>query len=131
MQQEHLVDLEDAVIAIRQHAGEIALKQTHLGSSTPTGAFWRGSLSGRSADYGIDDDFIRNVASTLKPNASALFVLLRKVPPEKVLAELSCFGGEILCSSLSPEQEARLQSTLSAAAGNQAQPTRSASAWLK
>ena len=47
------------------------------------------------------------------PNTSALFVLLRKVQPEKVLDELKGFRGRVIRSSLSPEQEARLQAALS------------------
>ena len=72
-----------------------------------------GALSGKLADYGIDDDFIRSIGETLQPNTSALFVLLRKVQPEKVLDELKRFRGRVLRSSLSPEQEARLQAALS------------------
>lgn len=72
-----------------------------------------GALSGSLADYGINDDFIRSIGNTLQPNSSALFVLVRKVQPEKVLAELSRFRGRVLRSSLSPEQEARLQAALS------------------
>jgi uncharacterized membrane protein len=73
-----------------------------------------GALSGSLVDYGINDDFIRSIAETLKPDSSALFVLVRKAQPEKVLAELSGFRGQVLRSSLSPEQEARLQEALSA-----------------
>lgn len=38
--------------------------------------------------------------------------LVRKVQPEKVLDELKGFRGRVLRSSLSPEQEARLQAAL-------------------
>ncbi len=72
-----------------------------------------GALSGSLSDYGIDDEFIRSIGETLQPNTSALFVLIRKVQPEKVLDELKGFRGRVLRSSLSPEQEARLQAALS------------------
>jgi hypothetical protein len=81
-----------------------------------------GALSGSLVDFGIDDNFIRQVADTLQPNTSALFVLVRKVQPEKVLAELSQFRGRVLRSSLSPEQEARLQAALSGTAATAPQP---------
>jgi uncharacterized membrane protein len=71
-----------------------------------------GALSGKLSDYGIDDDFIRSIGQTLQPNTSALFVLVRKVQPDKVLAELSGFRGRVIRSSLSPEQERRLQEAL-------------------
>lgn len=85
-----------------------------------------GALSGSLVDYGIDDNFIRQIADTLQPNTSAMFVLVRKAQPEKVLAELSQFRGRVLRSSLSPEQEARLQTALSGAAAASSQPQGSA-----
>ena len=57
--------------------------------------------------------FIRSMAAKLAPDTSALFVLVRKAQPEKVLKELSGFRGTVLRTSLSPEQESRLQRTLS------------------
>ena len=48
-----------------------------------------GALSGKLADYGINDDFIRSVAEAVQPNTSALFILVRKAQPEKVLAEMN------------------------------------------
>ena len=44
-------------------------------------------------DYGINDDFIKSIGDTLQPDTSALFLLIRKSQPEKVLAELSGFKG--------------------------------------
>jgi len=37
-------------------------------------------------DYGIDDKFIRSLGENLKPDSSALFLLVRKVQPEEVLS---------------------------------------------
>jgi uncharacterized membrane protein len=143
LQREYLIDLEDAVVAIRQPDGKVNLKQSinmvgvGAASGGLSGALWgslvgllflnplagmavgglvgagSGALSGSLVDYGIDDTFIRQIADTLQPNTSALFVLVRKAQPEKVLQELSQFRGKVLRSSLSPEQEARLQATLS------------------
>ena len=72
-----------------------------------------GALAGKLTDYGIDDEFIRSLAATLQPGNSALFVLLRKVQPDKVLAELKRFKGKVIRTSLSPEQESRLRQALS------------------
>ena len=143
MQKEYLVDLEDAVVAVRGPDGKVRMKQSVdlVGAGAATGALWgamwgtlvgllflnpllglvtgaafgagAGALSGGLTDYGINDDFIRSVGEALKPNTSALFVLVRKAQPEKVLAELSRFHGRVIRSSLSPEQEARLQAALS------------------
>lgn len=143
LQKEYLIDLEDAVVAVRQPDGKVQLKQSinmigvGAASGGLSGALWgsvvgllflnplagfavggligagSGALSGSLVDYGIDDNFIRSLAETLQPDTSALFVLVRKAQPEKVLAELSGFRGKVLRSSLSPEQEARLQAAIS------------------
>jgi len=143
MQKEYLVDLEDAVVATRDAHGKVRIRQTvnMVGYGAATGGLYgalfgtlvgllflnpligvatgaafgagAGALAGKLADYGVDDDFIRNVGQTLQPNTSALFVLVRKAQPDKVLAELSKFRGRVIRSSLSPEQEQRLQQALS------------------
>ena len=143
LQKEYLIDLEDAVVAIRQPDGQIQLKQsvnlTRVGAASGglSGAMWgsligllflnplagfaigglagagAGALSGSAMDYGINDDFIRSLSETLKPDSSALFALVRKAQPDKVLAEISKFKGHVLRTSLSPEQEERLKAAIS------------------
>lgn len=143
LKREYLIDLEDAVIAIRDQDGDVRIKQSiSLTGQFATygalsGALWgtlvgllflnplaglalggavgagSGALSGSLVDYGINDDFIQDIGNTLQPESSALFLLVRKAQPEKVLAELKGYGGRILRSSLSPEQEAKLQAALS------------------
>jgi uncharacterized membrane protein len=143
LQKEYLIDLEDAVVAIRQPDGKVNLKQSinlvgvGAASGGVSGALWgslvgllflnplagmavgglvgagSGALSGSLVDYGINDDFIRQIGETLQPNTSALFVLVRKAQPEKVMNELSGFRGRVIRSSLSPDQEKRLQEALS------------------
>lgn len=147
LQKEYLIDLEDAVVAIRQPDGRVNLKQSMnlVGAGAATGglsgAMWgtlvgllflnplaglavgglvgagAGALSGSLIDYGINDELMRSLAETLQPDTSALFVLVRKAQPDKVLAELSRFRGRVLRSSLSPEQEQRLQAALSGTMG--------------
>jgi uncharacterized membrane protein len=76
-----------------------------------------GALAGQLSDYGIDDEFIRSLGSTIKPNSSALFLLVRKATPDKVLDRLRAQGirGEVLRTSLSNEREAALRKALSEA----------------
>ena len=143
MQSEHLIDLADAVVAVRQPDGKVQIKQS-INRKVPgavSGGLWGGlfgaligllflhplagfaigSVAGvetkalELADYGIRDDLIRSLADALKPDTSALFVMVRKAQPEKVLGELSRFKGRVLRSSLSADQESRLQQALSAA----------------
>jgi uncharacterized membrane protein len=55
---------------------------------------------------------------TLNPTGSgaAVFALVRKVTPDKVVPRISQYGGKILQTSLSNESEQRLQEALDAAA---------------
>lgn len=146
LQKEYLVDLEDAVVVVRDASGKVHLKQsvnlTALGvtSGLLSGSIWgglvgllflnplagfviggavgagAGALSGSLSDYGIDDGFITSLGETIPNNSSALFVLIRKVQPEKVMAELQGLQGRVIKTSLSPEQEEKLRQALSPAA---------------
>ncbi len=71
-----------------------------------------GALSGALTDLGIDDDFIRELGKTLELGTSAIFILARKVTPDKVLEELKPFEGKMLRTSLSNVEEANLKAAL-------------------
>jgi uncharacterized membrane protein len=90
-------------------SGNVRLKQAM--SLVGAGA---GALSRALVDYGIDDAFIRSLGATIAPGSSALFVLVRRAMPDKILPELSPFGGTVLRTSLSNEQEERLRQALQA-----------------
>jgi uncharacterized membrane protein len=134
LQREHLIDLEDAVVAVKDRAGAIELRQIHnlTAAGAIGGGFWgalvglifvspllgmavgaaAGAISGALSDVGIDDDFMRELASTLEPGRSALFVLMRKSTPDKVLEELRGHHGKVLRTSLSHDEEQRLREVL-------------------
>jgi uncharacterized membrane protein len=142
LQKEYLIDLEDACVVVRDQAGQVHLKQainlTRMGAATGgiQGAMWgtligllflnpligmvagaavgagSGALAGALSDFGIDDKFIQSVGATIEPGSSALFVLVRSVTADRVLPELQPFQGTVLRTSLSNEQEARLQQAL-------------------
>lgn len=137
MQKEYLVDLEDAVVAVKKEDGKVKLNQMyHLAASGAVGGgFWgmligliflnpilgavvgagAGAAAGALSDVGIDDDFMKKLAEQLQPGTSVLFVLIRKMTADKVLAELSGSGGKVLQTSLSHEDETKLQIALDAA----------------
>ncbi|HEU4855042.1 MAG TPA: DUF1269 domain-containing protein [Nitrosospira sp.] len=147
LRSQDLLDLDDAVVVVRDEKGEINLKQsinlTHYDASAgllsggllgamvglvflnPAAGFLiggmigagAGALSGSLSDYGIPDDFIRSLAETIPVNSSALFILARKVQPEKILAELSDVKGKVLRTTLSPDQEKRLREALAGSTG--------------
>jgi uncharacterized membrane protein len=137
MQREYLVDMEDAVVAVKDEKGKVKLNQIHnlTASGAASGGFWGiligmiflnplvgmaagaagGAIGGALADVGINNDFMKQVASGFKNGTSALFVLVREVTPDKVLAELEGTGGKVLQTSLTHEQESKLQAALDAA----------------
>ena len=134
MQKEHLVDLDDAVVVIKNEKGKVKVKQSYdlVTSGAISGGFWgsligllflhpllgvaaglaTGALSGALTDIGVDDDFIKDLGKTIEPSTSALFLLVRKATPDKVLEELRPYGGKLLQTSLSKSDEASLKAAL-------------------
>jgi uncharacterized membrane protein len=142
LQKEFVIQLKDACVVVRSPDGEIHLHQamplvrTGAVAGGTSGALWgtligllflnplagmalgagvgaaSGALAGKLSDYGIPDDFIRQLGSTIKPNSSALFLLVQKVTADKVLPRMAAFKGRVLKTSLSEEREKRLREAL-------------------
>jgi uncharacterized membrane protein len=141
---QHLLDLEDAVVVERDADGKVHMKQAvnlaRLGATSGglSGALWgtlvgllflnplagmvigasagagAGALSGSLMDYGVNDDFVKQLSQTIPDNSSALFVLVREVTLDKVVAEIQPWNPRVLNTSLSGEQEAKLVEALKA-----------------
>ncbi|MDD1637666.1 MAG: DUF1269 domain-containing protein [Methylococcaceae bacterium] len=138
LQRDYLLDLEDAVVVVKNAEGKVTLHQpvNLTAAGAVSGGFWgaligliflnpvlglavgasAGAVSGALTDIGIDDNFIKELGATMIPNSSSLFVLVRNSTPapDKVLEELKGTGGTILKTSLSHEDEAKLQAALNA-----------------
>jgi uncharacterized membrane protein len=71
-----------------------------------------GAVGGAITDIGVDDEFMKQLGETLTPGTSALFVLVKKATPDKVLAEVAPYGGRILQTSLSKAEEDQLREVL-------------------
>jgi uncharacterized membrane protein len=134
LQREYLIDMEDAVVAVKNEEGKIKLHQAVnlTAAGAVSGGFWgsligllflnpllgaavgasAGAVSGALSDVGIGDDFMKKLADGLQPNTSVLFVLVRKATPDKVVDEIKQYGGTLLQTSLSHEDEAKLQAAL-------------------
>jgi hypothetical protein len=80
------------------------------GSDGDTTLFFAGALSGKLRDIGISDDFIKELGQTFQPGTSALFVLVHKATPDKVLKEF--FKGKVIKTSLTKDKEAELREVL-------------------
>ena len=134
MQKEYLIQLDDAVVAVKDSEGQIKLHQTinTTAVGAVSGAFWgsligliflmplagaalgaaSGTLSGYLTDLGINDEWMKETAAAVRPGTAALFVLVRKVTADKVLDRLKGEGGTVLKTSLDHTKEAALQAAL-------------------
>jgi uncharacterized membrane protein len=133
-----LIDVDDAVVAVKDANGKVTLQQAHdlPATGAASGDFWSTlvsllfsarflglgistgatpeAVSGALRDVGIDDLFIKQLSVAFKPGTSALFVLVRNVTPDRVLEAIKPYGGKVLQTSLSHESEARLRAALDA-----------------
>jgi len=55
---------------------------------------------------------MKEIAEKLPEGAAATFVLVREATTDKVVPEVAKYGGQVIQSSLSNEQEAALQEAL-------------------
>ncbi|MGI9520431.1 MAG: DUF1269 domain-containing protein [Hyphomicrobiaceae bacterium] len=150
LQKQHLIDLEDACIVVRDDAGKVQIKQavnlTALGatSGASTGMLMgalagllllnplagmaigglagagMGALSGSLADFGINDSFIKELGEKIPNGSSALFLLVKSSTPDKVLPEIEPFNPRVVQTSLSNEQEEKLRAAIAKAQSEQA-----------
>ena len=71
-----------------------------------------GALMGKFAKSSIDKTFRDQVRDMLQPGTSALFLMVEKVTPDKAIEAMSKYGGTVLKTSLSKEDEKELQDAL-------------------
>ncbi len=136
LQKQQLITLSDAAVVIRKPDGKVKVRQavSLVGTGALGGAFWgmligllfwapwlglaigaaAGALGGALSDVGIDDKFIKEVGATIEPGHSALFLLVERWTEDKVVDELTQFDAQVLQTSLSKEDEAKLQAAFGA-----------------
>ena len=144
MQQEYLIELEDAVVAVKQPNGQVKLNQLFnpMKSSAISGALWgtligmlflmplagtalgaaSGALGGALIDAGIDDKFMRQAAETLQSGNAALFLLIRKMTADKVLERMQGVGGTVMRTSFDHTKEEALRNALAGHSASAANP---------
>jgi len=74
-----------------------------------------GALGGALADVGINDRFMRDAAQSLQSGNAALFLLIRKMTTDKVLAALQGEGGTVIRTSFDESREGALRTALAGA----------------
>ncbi len=131
LQREGFIELEDAVVVVKEQDGTAKYHQMHTmarkggvaGSITGVivgsillhpliGVVFGAVMGAASAslyDVGIDDRFMRELSERFEPGCSALFTLVRKADPERAAEEFLGFGGKVLVNSVSKEEEAAIQ----------------------
>jgi uncharacterized membrane protein len=134
LQKQELISVDDAATVVHHENGKVKVKQAKslTGAAAVGGAFWgflfgliffvpvaglaigatAGALMGKLGDYGIDDEFIKEASAKLTPGTSALFLISHNAQPEKVIAAIKPFGGELMQSSLSPREEKKLKQAM-------------------
>ena len=55
---------------------------------------------------------MKELGETFKPGSSALFVLVRKANPDKVLEQLKGFKGKVLKTSLTADKDQEMRKVL-------------------
>ncbi|QKW33994.1 DUF1269 domain-containing protein [Actinomadura sp. NAK00032] len=136
MQRQNVIALADAAVVEKRLDGKIKLHQIH--NTTGRGAAWgtvwggllgmlffapligaavgaaAGAAGGAASDVGVDDSFMRELGAKLQPGGAALFLLVTKVTPDKVIPQVAQYGGEILQTSLSADAEQHLREAVEA-----------------
>jgi len=137
LQDDYLVDLEDAAIIRRDEKGRLHVTTpAHhaVAWGSLSGLFWgvligllflfplaplagvaggiMGAALGAAGELGIKDDFKRRVQGLVQPGTSAILVIVRKVTPDKFLEALRPYGGTVLQTSLPRDAEVQLMKAL-------------------
>ncbi len=137
LEDEYLVDLEDAAIIRRDAKGRLHVTTpAHhaVAWGTLSGLFWgvligllflfplaplagvaggvMGAAFGAAGNLGIKEDFKRRVQDLVQPGTSALLVIVRKVTPDKFVEALRPYGGTVLQTSLPHDAEQQLMKAL-------------------
>jgi uncharacterized membrane protein len=151
MNEDWVVDLQDAVAAYRDYNGNLRVDQSYqmttgegaawgglwgslvgltigaiaapvtAGASAVAGALGGGALGAAGGaidadwwkqDYGISEDFVRDVGAMVQPGDSAIFALLRFADPNVLAERFRGYGGTVMQSTLTKEQADKVQAVL-------------------
>jgi uncharacterized membrane protein len=121
---QHLLDLDDVVYVTKDASGNLELHQSvnlpALGAAAAAIGGGIGAGSGAivgaasASQYGIADDFVKQLSASMPPNSSAIFTLVRRATVDKVVPQVAQYGGTVLHTTLSSQDEARLDAALAA-----------------
>jgi uncharacterized membrane protein len=134
LSQDLVIEPDAVAVIMRDSKGEYHVTTSHhaVGVGASWGMFWGllfgllffvpvfgmavgaglGALMGKVEKTSINKEFQQQVRDMVRPGSSALFMIVERATPDKAVAALSRFGGTVLKSSLSPEDEKQLQDAL-------------------
>jgi uncharacterized membrane protein len=129
-----IIEPDAIAVIVRDKDGDYHVHTNHhaVGAGATWGLFWGflfgllffipvlglaigaglGALMGKFAKTSIDKAFQEQVRGMVQPGTSALFLMLEKVTPDKAVEGLSRYGGTVLKTSLSKDDEKELQDAL-------------------
>jgi len=132
--QDLIIQPDAIAVIVRDKDGDYHVHTNHhaVGAGATWGLFWGflfgllffipvlglaigaglGALMGKFAKTSIDKAFQEQVRGMVQPGTSALFLMLEKVTPDKAVEGLSRYGGTVLKTSLSKDDEKELQDAL-------------------
>ena len=98
-----------AVAAGALAAGAGAGAALGAGAGAIDAAWWKD-------EFGIPDDFVKQVGQMIQPGDSAIYALLRTATPDVVADQFRGYGGTILSTTLSRDQQNKVERVLNRAA---------------
>jgi uncharacterized membrane protein len=95
-----------AVAAGTLAAGAAGGAALGAGAGAMDAAWWKN-------EFGIPDEFVKQVGAMIQPGDSAIYALLRTANPDAVANQFRGYGGTILSTTLSRDQQAKVERVLS------------------
>jgi uncharacterized membrane protein len=134
LEKQGLLNLDDSAVIVKDAEGKVQVKN-QMDRGVAVGAAGGGALGlligsiffpfagiiagavvgaivGKLADTGVDQKFVHEVSAALKPDSSAIFVIVRQANPAAVVAALKPYQGQVYQTSLPTEAEEELRRIL-------------------
>jgi len=135
IEKQGLLSLDDSAVVVKDQEGKVHIKnETDRGVKVGAvgggalglligsvffplagliGGAIAGAIVGKLADLGVDQKFVDEVGAVLKPDSSAIFVLVREANPAAAIAALKPYKGQVYHTSLPSDTEQELRDILS------------------